>query len=53
MVQRQKGVIEVQRCNLVGHFGIMGTAWVSIAEDDVVEPVGDNALSVHQVSDGL
>lgn len=53
VVQRQKGVIEVQRWDLVRHFGVVGTAWVPIAKDNVVKPIGDNTLSVHQVSDGL
>lgn len=53
MVQRQKGVVEVERCDLVGHLGVVCAAGVSVAQDDVVEPVGDDALGVHQVSDGL
>lgn len=53
MVQGQKGVIEVQRGNLIGHFGVVGTPRVTVAQDDVVKPVGDDALRVHQVSDGL
>lgn len=53
MVQGQKGVVEVQRGDLIGHFGVVGTAWVAIAQDDVVEPVRNNTLCVHQVSDGL
>lgn len=53
MVQRQKGVVEVERCDLVGHLGIVRAAGVTVAQDDVVEPVGDDTLSVHQVSDGL
>lgn len=53
MVQGQKGVIEVQRGDLIRHFGIVGTALVSIAQDDVMKPVWDNTLCVHQVSDGL
>lgn len=53
MVQRQKGVIEVQRGDLVWHFGVVGTAWVSIAQDNVMKPVWYHTLSVHEVSDGL
>lgn len=53
MVQRQKGVVEVERCDLVGHLGIVRAAGVTVAQDDVVEPVGDDTLGVHQVSDGL
>lgn len=53
MVQGQKGVVEVERCNLVGHLGVVRAAGVSVAQDDVVEPVGHDALGVHQVSDGL
>ena len=53
MVQGQKGVIEVQRGDLIRHFGVVGAAWVAIAKDDVVKPVWDHTLGVHQVSDGL
>lgn len=53
MVQGQKSVIEVQCGDLVGHFGVVGTAGVAVAEDDVVKPVWDHTLCVHQVSDGL
>ena len=53
MVQRQKGVIEVQRGDLIWHLGIVGTAWVAIAEDNVMKPIWDNALRVHQVPDSL
>ena len=53
MVQRQKGVVEVQRGDLVRHFGVVGTALVAIAQDNVVKPVRDNTFCVHQVSDGL
>lgn len=53
MVQGQKGVVEVQRGNLVGHLGVVGAAWVAVAQDDVVQPVWDDALRVHQVSDGF
>ena len=53
MVQRQKGVIEVECGDLVRHFGVVGTALVAIAKDNVVKPVRDNTLCVHQVSDGL
>lgn len=31
----------------------MSAAWVPVAKDDVVKPIRDDALSVHQVSDGL
>lgn len=53
MVHRQKGVVEVKRWDLVGHLGVVRAAGVSVAQDDVVEPVGDDALGVHQVPDGL
>lgn len=53
MVHGQKGVIEVERRDLVGHLGVVRAAGVSVAQDDVVEPVGDDALGVHQVPDGL
>lgn len=53
MLEGQEGVIEVQRGDLIGHFGIVGTAGVTVAQDDVVEPVWDDALGVHQVPDGL
>lgn len=53
MVDGQEGVIEVQCGDLIRHFGIVGAARVTVAEDDVVQPVGDDALRVHQVSDGL
>lgn len=38
---------------MVGHLGVVGAARVAVTKDDVVEPVGDDALCVHQVSDGL
>jgi len=53
VVQGQKGVIEVQGGDLIRHFGVMGTAWVTVAEDDVVQPVWDDTLCVHQVPDRL
>lgn len=53
MVKGQKRVIEVQSGDLVRHFGVVGTAWVAIAQDNVVKPVWDHALCVHEVSDGL
>lgn len=53
MVHRQKGVVEVERGDLVGHLGVVCAAGVSVAQDDVVQPVGDDALGVHQVPDGL
>lgn len=53
MIQGQKGVIEVQRGDLIGHFGIVGTAWVTVTKDDVMKPVWDNTFCVHQVSDGF
>lgn len=53
MLHGQKGVVEVQRGDLVGHLGVVRAAGVSVAQDDVVEPVGDDALGVHQVPDGL
>lgn len=53
MVHGQKSVVEVERRDLVGHLGVVRAARVAIAQDDVVEPVGDDALGVHQVPDGL
>lgn len=53
VVHRQEGVVEVESGDLVGHLGVVRAAGVAVAQDDVVEPVGDDALGVHQVSDGL
>lgn len=53
MVQGQKGVVEVQCGDLIGHLGVVGATRVAVAEDDVMEPVRNDALCVHQVSDGF
>lgn len=53
VLQGQKGIVEVQSWDLVGHFGVVGTTRVTIAEDNVVQPVRDNTLGVHQISDSL
>lgn len=53
MINRQEGVIEVQRWDLIGHFGIMGTPRVTISQDDVMKPIRDNTLSVHQVTNSF
>lgn len=53
VVHGQEGVVEVERGDLVGHLGVVRAAGVPVAQDDVVEPVGDDALGVHQVPDGL
>lgn len=53
VVQWQERVVEVQSRDLVGHFGVVGTPRVTVAEDNVMQPVRDNTLSVHQISDGL
>lgn len=53
MLHGQKGVVEVERRDLVGHLGVVSAAGVAVAQDDIVEPVGDDALGVHQVPDGL
>lgn len=53
MFQGQKGVVEVQCGDLIGHFGVVSTSWVAIAKYNVMKPVWDNTLCVHQIPDGL
>lgn len=53
MINGQEGVIEVQGRDLIGHFGVMGTPRVTISQDDVMQPIRDNALGVHQVTYSL
>lgn len=53
VIQGEKGVVEVQCGDLIGHLGVVGAAWVPVAKNNVVKPVGDDAFCVHQVSDGL
>lgn len=53
MLKGKKSVVEIQRRDLIGHLGVVGAAWVTVANDDVVKPVWDNTFCVHQVSDGL
>ena len=53
MIKVQEGVIEVERWDVVGHIGIVGRGRVSVAQDDVMQPVGNNTGGVHQVPDRL
>ena len=39
--------------DLVGHLGVVSSARVAVAEDDVVQEIGDDALRVHQLADRL
>lgn len=49
----QEGVVEVQGGNLIWHLWVMGTTGVSITQNDVVKPVGNHTLCVHEVTNGL
>lgn len=53
MLDGQEGVVEVQGGNLIRHLGVMGTSRIPITQNDVVKPVGDHTLSVHEVTDGF
>ena len=39
--------------HLVGHLGVVSSARVAVAEDDVVQEIWDDALRVHQLADRL
>lgn len=49
MLEVQKGVVEVERGDVVVHVGVVSRGGVSIPEDDVMEPVGDDAVRVHHL----
>lgn len=53
VIDGQEGIIEVKRGDLIGHLGVMGATGVTVSQDDVMEPVRNDTLSVHEVTDGL
>lgn len=53
MVHIDESVVEIHRGYLGGHFGIVSRAGITIPQNYVVQPIGNNAFCVHQFPDGL
>ena len=53
MRETEESVVEVERGDLIGHSGVVRGCGVAVAEDNVVEPLGNDAVGVHQVSNGF
>lgn len=47
VINREEGVIKVQCGNLIWHFRIMSTSWISITKDNIMKPVRNDTLRVH------
>ena len=55
VVEAEKRVVEIETPALVGrsHFGVVRSPGIAVAQQDVVDKVGHDALGVHQLPDGL
>ena len=58
MLTVEEGVLEVDLGNedlrlLLNDARILSTRWVSIAQEDVCQPVWDDCLLIHQIPDAL
>ena len=49
MLPIEESVPKIQHSLLIGHSGVMGHGGVSVAEQDILDPAGHNALGVHQI----
>lgn len=53
MVHIDESIVKIHRGYLRRHFGVVSGARIAITQDNVVQPVGNDAFCVHQFPDGL
>jgi hypothetical protein len=53
MLHIKKCIIPIHSFNIVRHLLVVSSSWISIANEDVMNPVRDYTLCIHQTSNSF